>query len=262
MTHVGQVASLWRYPVKSMAGHECPALFFGFAGVFGDRCWAIRDSAARPGMPYLTGTALESLLCHQPHFRFPDRAALPPNLAQAAGLPPGLAFANPSADDLAMDVVTPSGERFALEDLAFLQHLASALDAKHQLTLVHSDRALADCRPASLISTAAIAGLEAGMGIPLDHRRFRANVYAEWAGPETEDAFLGRRVRLGDQAILYFLERDPRCKMISLDPDTGAHDPRVLRYVAQQRGGYVGIYAAVLVEGIVKQGDSITVLDG
>jgi MOSC domain-containing protein YiiM len=32
--------------------------------------------------------------------------------------------------------------------------------------------------------------------------------------------------------------------------------------VAQQRGGYVGIYAAVLVEGIVKQGDSITVLDG
>jgi hypothetical protein len=114
----------------------------------------------------------------------------------------------------------------------------------------------------SLIGTAAIAGLEAGMGIPLDHRRFRANVYAEWAGPETEDAFLGRRVRLGDQAILYFLERDPRCKMISLDPDTGAHDPRVLRYVAQQRGGYVGIYAAVLVEGIVKQGDSITVLDG
>jgi hypothetical protein len=47
------------------------------------------------------------------------------------------------------------------------------------------------------------------------------------------------------------LERDPRGKMITLDPDTGAMEPAVLRYVTQAPGGTVGVYAAVLVEGVV-----------
>jgi MOSC domain-containing protein len=260
MTSVGQVSSLWRYPVKSMAGQRCPELFFGFAGVFGDRCWAIHDSAARPGLPYLTARILQSLLCHTPGFRFPERAAFPPNLAQATSLLPGAAPANASAEDLAIDVVTPAGEHFALEDPGFLRGLARGLDPTHQLRLLHSDRALADCRPASLISSATIAGLEAGLAMPLDSRRFRANIYAAWTAPQTEDAFLGRRIQIGERVVLYFLERDPRCKMISLDPATGAHDPAVLRYVAQQCGSYTGIYAAVLIEGIVREGDPITLL--
>jgi uncharacterized protein YcbX len=261
MTFVGHVSSLWRYPVKSMAGQESAELFFGFAGVFGDRCWAIHDSAARAGMPYLTGTFLESLICHQPSFRFPERSAFPPNLAQASSMPPGVAPANASVEDLAIDVLTPNGEHFALEDPGFLQRLSATLDPKHQLRLVHSDRALVDCRPVSLISNATISGIESGTALSLDLRRFRANIYAAWTADQTEGAFVGRRVQIGDRVTLYFLEPDPRCKMISLDPTTGAHNPAVLRYVAQQCDTCAGIYAAVLVEGIVRPGDSIVVLD-
>jgi uncharacterized protein len=57
------------------------------------------------------------------------------------------------------------------------------------------------------------------------------------------------------------LERDPRCKMISLDPDTGEHNPEVLRRVAQEHDACAGVYCAVLIEGSVKKGDPIELLD-
>ena len=49
--------------------------------------------------------------------------------------------------------------------------------------------------------------------------------------------------------------------MISLDPDTGEHNPDVLRHVAQAHEAYAGVYGAVLIEGIVKKGDAIELLD-
>ena len=45
--------------------------------------------------------------------------------------------------------------------------------------------------------------------------------------------------------------------MITLDPDTGAQESRVLRHLTEARGGMIGVYGAVLVEGVVKEGDPI-----
>jgi hypothetical protein len=56
------------------------------------------------------------------------------------------------------------------------------------------------------------------------------------------------------------LGNDPRCKMITLDPDTAEADPAILRQVTKQHDGTAGLYAAVLVEGIVRPGDPITVV--
>jgi MOSC domain-containing protein YiiM len=49
--------------------------------------------------------------------------------------------------------------------------------------------------------------------------------------------------------------------MISLDPETSEHHPEVLRAVAQSRDGFAAVYAAVLVEGMVSQGDTIELID-
>lgn len=49
--------------------------------------------------------------------------------------------------------------------------------------------------------------------------------------------------------------------MISLDPDTGEHNPQVLRSVAKAHAAFAGVYCAVLVEGILTKGDSIELLD-
>ena len=40
MSIVGNVESLWRYPVKSMRGQELDTAYIAFSGVYGDRLYA------------------------------------------------------------------------------------------------------------------------------------------------------------------------------------------------------------------------------
>ena len=56
------------------------------------------------------------------------------------------------------------------------------------------------------------------------------------------------------------LERDPRCKMITLDPDTAEAAPPVMKTLAAAHDSKLGVYAAVLVLGTIRRGDEISVL--
>jgi uncharacterized protein YcbX len=263
MPAVGVVESLWRYPVKSMSGEELGEAFMGFSGFYGDRCFAFKNSAATKGFPYLTARLQEQMLRYRPQFRYPERAITPPNLMEAMNMGPGITPANANPEDMSLEIATPSGISLNVHDPALVEMLGEGIDAKNQLTLVRSDRALTDCRPVSLISLQTVQQLEAEMGIPIDKRRFRANIYLRLASDHgfAEDRYVGRQLRIGASAVVAVLERDPRCKMISLDPDTGEHHPEVLRHVAQSHEAHAGIYCAVLIEGIVKKGDSIELLD-
>ena len=263
MTTVGTVESLWRYPIKSMSGEAMTEAFMGFSGFYGDRCFAFKNSSARKGFPYLSATVQEQMLCYRPQFRYPERAAKPPNLTEAMSIAPGVTPANAEPNDLILDVVTPSGAVVAVDDPALIEMLGEGLRGENHLTLVRSDRALTDCRPVSLISLQTVRQVEAELGIPIDKRRFRANVYLNLASDYgfAEDELVGRKLRIGSSAVIMVLERDPRCKMISLDPDTGEHNPEVLRKVAQAHAAFAGVYCAVLVEGILTKSDSIELLD-
>ncbi len=263
MKTVGTIESLWRYPVKSMGGETVEESFLGFSGVYGDRCYAFRSSAARRGFPYLNANAQQRMLLYRPKFRYPERAAKPPNLAEASGIAPGVTPANADPADLMLDVVTPSGAVVAIDDPALIGMLGEGLRGEHHLTLVRSDRALTDCRPVSLISLQTVVRIGEELGGPVDKRRFRSNVYIDLTSGDgfAEDELVGRRLRLGPKALVWVLERDPRCKMISLDPDTGEHDPEVLRKVVQAHGAFAGVYCAVLVEGVLSAGDAVEVID-
>ena len=259
MTPIGTVESLWRYPVKSMRGEEMPEVFMGFSGIYGDRCYAFKNSAARKGFPYLNANVQQKMLRYQPQFRYAERAAKPPNLTAAMNIAPGVNAANAEPNDLILDVVTPSSALVAVDDPALLEMLGAGLRGENHLTLVRSDRALTDCRPVSLISLQTVRQVEAELGIPIDKRRFRANVYLNLATDYgfADDELVGRKLCIGANAVIMVLERDPRCKMISLDPDTGEHNPEVLRKVAQAHGNFAGVYCAVLIEGLIRKGDPI-----
>jgi uncharacterized protein len=246
-----------------MSGEAMAEMFMGFSGVYGDRCYAFKDSSARKGFPYLNATVQEQMLRYRPRFRYPERAAKPPNLFEAMSIPPGVTPANAEPNDLILDVVTPAGAVVAVDDPALPEMLVEGLRGEHQLTLVRSDRALTDCRPVSLISLQTVRQVEEESGIPIDKRRFRANVYLNLAAGYgfAEDELVGRRLRVGPSAAVMVLERDPRCKMISLDPDTGEHNPEVLRKVARAHANFAGVYCAVLVEGVITEGDSIHLSD-
>jgi uncharacterized protein len=129
MTMVGQVDSLWRYPVKSMRGEQLEEAFVGFSGVYGDRLFAFKSSAAPTGFPYLTGREQREMLLYRPRFRHPDKAAKPPNLAEAEALGPGLnpLFADPA--DLAVEVETPSGKVLGVDDPTLTRMFAERMGA-------------------------------------------------------------------------------------------------------------------------------------
>jgi MOSC domain-containing protein len=258
---VGRIESLWRYPVKSMRGEALAEAFVGFAGVYGDRLFAFKSSTRPAGFPYLTGREQAEMLLYRPRFKHPDRALRPPNLGAAEAIAPGITPLLGDAADLAVEVETPSGEVLAIEDPALIRRLGEGVE-RSILTLIRSERAMTDCRPVSLFAIQTARQLESETGIALDKRRFRANFYLDLgsAAGFAEDGFVGYRLRLGDRAEVAVLERDPRCKMITLDPETAKPTPDVLRKVTRDHDGKAGVYAAVLVEGTVRQGDPIELL--
>jgi MOSC domain-containing protein len=263
MSIVGTVESLWRYPVKSMRGEELDEIFAGYAGVYGDRLFAFKSSASPNGFPYLTGREQREMLRYRPRFRDPEKAARPVNLTEAENMPPGVNPVSANPAELMVDVKTPDGEALAIDNPVLIDMLRTGIDEKHQLTLLRSDRAMTDCRPLSLFAVQSAKKLGEETGITVDKRRFRANVYLDLTSSDgfAEDEFVGRSLRIGAKVVIAVLERDPRCMMITLDPDTGEKEPALLKKVAQAHSGMAGVYGAVLAEGMIRKGDSVELLD-
>jgi uncharacterized protein YcbX len=263
MSIVGKVDSVWRYPVKSMRGEELEEVFVGFSGVYGDRLFAFKSSASPKGFPYLTGREQKEMLLYRPRFRHPEKAARPTNLAEAESMAPGVTALFAERADLVLDVETPSGEVFAVDDPQLIRRLGEGIGDKHVLTLLQSERGFTDCRPVSLFALQSARRLGEEIGAAIDKRRFRANIYMDLgsAAAFVEDDFVGRTLQIGSKVVLSVLERDPRCKMITLDPDTAEPNPEVLRKVVGAHDGMAGIYGAVLVEGAVRTGDEIKLLN-
>jgi len=263
MKAVGKIESLWRYPVKSMRGEELQEAFVGFPGVYGDRLHAFRSSAAPKGFPWLTGREQEAMLLYCPRYRYPERSMKPGNLAEAEAMGSGLTPVYGDSSDLMLDVETPAGEWLAIDDPRLTSMLREGIRDRHDLTLLRSDRSMTDCRPISIFSIQTVRQLSKELGIDLDKRRFRANLYVELESGRGfgEDEFVGRTLRIGTKTAIAVVSRDSRCKMITLDPDTAHPNPEVMSRLARDHDGKAGIYGVVLVEGVIRQGDQIALLD-
>ena len=256
---LGTVDSVWRYPVKSMRGEELEEIFVGFPGVYGDRLYGFRSSEAPEGFPYFTGRDRREMIRYRPHFRHPERAARPANLEQAQQK--NAAPLSASQNELAIEIETPDGQLLAIDDPLLTERLSDGQN--HALSLLRSERALVDARPVSVFSvqTAKQLGNEAGMDV--DKRRFRANLYLNLpnVAPFGEEEFIGRSLRIGPTVVVSILGRDSRCMMVTLDPDTAEKSPALLKAIAQNHGGNAGLYAAVLLEGMARKGDTVELVE-
>ena len=259
---IGKVESVWRYPVKSMRGEEMDEIFAGYAGVYGDRLFAFESSANNKGFPFFTGRDQRQMIRYRARFRHGDKAAVPANWHEGQKLSPTLTPISASTDDLMIDVETPDGKTFGIDDPALIENLRASTAEKHDLTLLRSDKALNDCCPLSIFGVQTARKLGDETGVTVDKRRFRANVYLDLDSGDGfgEDRFVGKSLRLGSKVVVQVLQRDARCMMITLDPDTAEKSPAILKAIAQAHEGMAGVYAAVLSEGIIKRGDSVELL--
>jgi uncharacterized protein YcbX len=246
-----------------MRGEEVLELFAGFSGVYGDRLFAFKSSANPTGFPYFTGRDQRQMIRYRARFRNPEKAARPVNLSEAEKLGSG---ANPiSADvsDLMIDVETPDGKTFAIDDRALIDNLRLNIDGNHELTLLRSDKAITDCRPLSIFAIQTARRLSEETGVDVDKRRFRANIYVDLTSSDgfAENEFVGSSLRIGSKVTIAVLQRDARCMMITLNPDTAEKTPAILKAVAQAHEGTAGVYGAVLAEGMIRKGDPVELID-
>ena len=258
MNRIGTLESVWRYPVKSMRGEQVEEVFVAYTGVMGDRLYAISSSDAPPEFPWHTNREQEEFVLYGASYKNPESTLKPPALD--AAFKEALNPPYPRADAFALEIETPGGQTLDVDDPEFLASLRDKSEG--ELTLHFTQKNAVDCRPLSLFSHQTLAQLEQETGLQIDQRRFRANFYVDWksANGFYENELVNCRLKIGDRLEIMVRELDPRCKSITIDPDTAETQPRILRHIARKHDGFAGVYAAVLTEGVVRAGDEIWLL--
>ena len=235
MERIGQLSILRRYPVKSMAGEDLEEARVSYAGLIGDRVFAFIDNRNRSDFPWMTARQAREMILFRP--RFLD--------------PPRIEEENPDPASYAVEVTTPERKTFHVGDSRFTRYLEERFE--RSLRLRFSERCQTDARPVSLLGLSTASALSKEVGMDLDTRRFRANFYVRWDNdqPYYEDELIGRELQIGDKVTLQLVKKNERCVMIGLDPETSTPAPAVLQTVALRHQGCLGVYGAVLREGIV-----------
>jgi uncharacterized protein YcbX len=277
MTVVGTVASIHRFPVKSMSGEAVPEVELVADGMVGDRTWALRDietgklaTAKRP-RPWgalldcrATGTGddVQITLPGGDTFNVHD-GGLPVALEALLGRTVALEESE-RAQQGTYDSEWPEVEGVDLVgDLELPTNITGEGTSFIDLGILH------------LLTTTSMASLAtADPDLSVDIRRFRPGLVLET--PELEgfpenDDWAGATLRLGagDDAVEIAIgEPTPRCIMTTLAQADLPRQPGLLQTVARinRRTGALGsfaclgAYATVARSGVVRAGDEITLV--
>ena len=89
-----------------------------------------------------------------------------------------------------------------------------------------------------------------------DIRRLRPNILIGGVDGMDEVNWPGGELHIGE-AVIRIDSRRGRCPMTTVDPDTLAVDPGVLKDIGRRFGGRLALNAEVLRPGVVNQGDEV-----
>lgn len=237
---IGIIKALYRYPVKSMAGESLVTAQLGWHGIEGDRRFAFRRVQETGGFPWLTAGRLPALIRYQPYSAVAGNGARPTH------------------------VRTPSGTELELSGAALRQELSAAFGA--EVELMQLKHGMFDEAPLSLITTTTLETIAVRAGCDIDALRFRPNILVETnsEAPFPEDAWVGKLIVFGEQPeapAMSAAQRDVRCAMINLDPETGAVTPQILKTTVQANQNCAGIYGATFRQGRLAVGTQVFLLD-
>jgi uncharacterized protein len=268
MTAAGTLASLHRYPVKSMMGEELNASRVTPRGLYGDRAFALCDKETKKIVSAKNPKKWPNLFSYRAAFVSPPQAteSLP---AVRVTLPDGT-MAVSSSPDFAPAVSAALGRAVTLLEAppadAQLEEYWPDMDG-----LAHRDHVTDENMPAgTFFDLATLHVLTTGT---LDKfrelyptgrfepRRFRPNLIIN-TGPEkafVENSWIGKTLSIGPEVQIQISGPCPRCVMTTLAQGDLPKDPGILKTAAQHNEVRIGVYAAVVRPGTIRIGDAITV---
>jgi len=223
------VATLWRYPVKSMLGEECAEVELETRGVRGDRRFAVRGDDGRLG----SGKNSRRHRHIEGLFTFRSRY-----------------------DGELPEITFPDGRRMRADDAGIDAALSATL--RTPVMLVREEGiSHFDSGPIHLVSSASLDWLRSRLpGSRIDERRFRPNLLVTSA--ESERAWIGRMLHIGE-VRLRVTDPTERCGMTTFAQSDLPFDPKVLRSIAQEADQLFGVYADVVAPGRISRGDAVTI---
>src|SRR4051812_18921414 len=103
-----------------MPGESLPEACVSFAGVLGDRLYAVHHAGAPKAFPFLAARSRKEMLRFRPKFRRPELTRVLDNLTDAQTRGPGLTPSFPSSEDLSLEIEAPNGQTLSASDATLL----------------------------------------------------------------------------------------------------------------------------------------------
>lgn len=234
---IGVISQINRYPVKSFAGERLDACQVEEYGLHGDRFCAFYDKSKSGWDSYFTARDVPEMLAYKARLV-----------------------------DGGIEVTSPDGRRFGWDAdlLAEIQPYAArtmSMTAYRAPNPVDPSLMSVDIASVLLVTDASLRKLEAIWGKQLDSRRFRPSLIVTLDEDAVSEAdWIGGRLAIGDEVELRAYRNCQRCSMITIDPDTLAKDPSLLRKVNEELRLNFGVYASVMKTGQVQVGDKVALL--
>jgi len=279
-TGMGTVASLWRYPVKSMRGEELTATEVTEQGLLGDRAYALIDgadgkvaTAKNPGKwPTLFG--FHATFIDQPT-RGAARAAVRITLPDGTTVTSRARECNQLLSNLLKRTVTlasaESGQVTGVQSSLPASWTGKAEEYWPDMDgLDHRDTVTDFALPTGtffdgatvhLLTTATLTRLseiypQGRFEVP----RFRPNIVVEMSAGEqgfVEQTWIGQTLAIGEEVRLKISGPCGRCVMTTLAQGDLPKDSGILRTAVQHNQGHVGVYAVVVQGGRINRGDRV-----
>ena len=223
-----RLASIRRYPVKSMGGEPLDSVEIDGRGLAGDRWFAVIDEDGK-------------LASGKNSRRFRRRDAVFEHAART--LPTGEVE------------VTDGWSTWRVGTPALDESLSTAMGAavavRPETTKPHQDGG-----QVSLIGSATLDWFAHEWGIDADARRLRVNLVVETDQPFVEERWVAHRLAIGS-AVLTVDAKVPRCRMIDLAQDGATAEQRWLTRLTQERDMCAAVYLEVTAPGTITVGDSV-----
>ena len=289
--NVGSVATLWRFPVKSMGGEQLSEAEVTKRGVLGDRAYALIDKDTGKVVSAKSVRLFPNLLDCKAAFVEPLRRGgnLPPvqillpdsttvmsDSSEVDGVlsdyfKRNVTLGRAAPDDFTIDQYHPDVEGAdpgGNKDTVVAQKLGAALFAELGMESPVPVGSFFDVFPLSILTTSTLARLgEVRPQSCFDQRRFRMNVIVKTERPGfVENGWIAHELGLGDGVWLNVALLDPRCVMTTLAQNGLPQDTDVLRTLVHHNRAQVGdlgqfpcagVYAVVAAAGTVRIGDRV-----
>src|SRR5207247_5669483 len=157
-------------------------------------------------------------------------------------------------------VRTPEGEEMAV----FGQELATEVGRRHRspVQMMHLKHGIFDEASISVITSATVSEIGRLAAQPPDIRRFRPNIVIASlrSVPFEEDEWVGGVLSFGEgieAAAIGVTNRDERCSMVNLDPDSARPAAEVLKAIVRVKDNKAGVYGTVTRRGRLAVGQPI-----